>query len=101
MILDCSKHTREPDPARPPPLSNGYAAWIDFATEMSKTHAQVRCEQCGLWEIWLPKAEARAVNKRAAAETRRVCAAYQRAFDRRTAERLEVDRLAELLEAAG
>lgn len=29
--------------------------WLDWATEKKKTHVQVRCPDCGLFKIWLPK----------------------------------------------
>jgi hypothetical protein len=41
-----------------------YLQHYSWAHEMSKTHAQITCESCGRWEIWLPKAQAREINKR-------------------------------------
>lgn len=37
----------------------GYAAWHEWARNMGKTHRQIRCDGCGLYAIWLPKAVAR------------------------------------------
>jgi hypothetical protein len=45
------------------PCPEGYLQWHEWARQASKTHAQVKCERCGLWAVWLPKAEARAINK--------------------------------------
>lgn len=50
-----STHTRRPEL---------YLHWYSWAERMSKTHAQVTCEGCGRWMIWLPNAQAREVNKR-------------------------------------
>jgi len=43
------------------PMPMGYIARQEWSKRMSKTHRQITCEQCGLWVIWLPKAEAKAV----------------------------------------
>lgn len=50
------------------PTPEGYIQWRNWAGEASKTHSAIKCERCGLWKIWLPKAEARAINKRRLAE---------------------------------
>jgi uncharacterized protein YkwD len=50
------------------PVPEGYLQWHDWAYRASKTHAAIKCEQCGLWKIWLPKSEARKINKRRLAE---------------------------------
>ena len=34
----------------------GYLAWHEWAEQMSKTHRQERCPECGYWHIWVPKA---------------------------------------------
>jgi hypothetical protein len=47
MVERCSAHN---DPG----LSS-LAEWLDWATEKKKTHVQVRCPDCGLFKIWLPK----------------------------------------------
>lgn len=44
------------------PCPEGYLQWHAWADAASKTHAQVKCPCCGRWSVWLPKAEARAVN---------------------------------------
>ncbi len=54
------------------PLTTGYGAFMDFANKMSKTHAQVRCPSCGLWKIWLPKAEAKIINAQDRKDAREV-----------------------------
>lgn len=33
----------------------GYLAHGEWAERMMRTHEQVRCAVCGLWEIWVPK----------------------------------------------
>lgn len=50
------------------PQPTGYLQWHYWADRAAKTHDQIRCEQCGRWAAWLPKAEARAINKRRLAE---------------------------------
>jgi len=37
------------------PQPTGYREWHAWAQQMSKTHTQVRCPNCGLWAIWVPK----------------------------------------------
>lgn len=32
----------------------GYGAFIEFCREMSKTHRQERCPECGYYVIWTP-----------------------------------------------
>lgn len=47
---DCpSFHDHTPSPA-------GYLQWHDWARKMLRTHRQVRCPNCGLYVIWVPKA---------------------------------------------
>ena len=33
---------------------SGYVARTEWMEEMSKTHKQRRCAQCGFWMIWVP-----------------------------------------------
>lgn len=42
----CADHTYGP---------RSYVAWHEWAERMSKTHVQKKCDECGLWEIWVPK----------------------------------------------
>ena len=51
-------------------LSNSYVAWQKWARKMLRTHAQIPCPLCGLWAIWLPKAEAREINTKWRADVR-------------------------------
>ncbi len=44
----CDDHEDGPDT---------YVAWQDWAKQMAKTHRQVRCPACGLFKIWVPKAD--------------------------------------------
>lgn len=37
------------------PAPTGYAAWHAWAGRMSRTHRQVRCPGCGLFNVWVPK----------------------------------------------
>jgi DNA mismatch repair protein MutH len=46
------------------PQPEGYMEWHEWARQASKTHAPIKCERCSKWAIWLPKAEAKAINKR-------------------------------------
>lgn len=43
---NAAQHTPEPD---------GYLGWHAWAAKMSRKHRQVRCPECGLWAIWVPK----------------------------------------------
>lgn len=61
---------REPGVCKHTPTPDGYNEWHEWARKASKTHAQVRCPCCGLWKVWLPKAMARAINKREEREMR-------------------------------
>lgn len=54
-----------------------YLHWHSWAETMSKTHAQIRCPQCGLFTIWLPKAEAREINRKDEAERQRIIRATE------------------------
>lgn len=38
------------------PCPAGYLEWGEWADEMSKTHKQRRCEGCGRFHIWVPRA---------------------------------------------
>lgn len=38
------------------PCPDGYLDWHAWAEGMSKTHKQRKCEGCGRYEIWEPKA---------------------------------------------
>lgn len=42
----CKDHT---------PCPEGYIQWHAWAREKAKTHKQVRCEECGRYQIWVPK----------------------------------------------
>src|SRR4051812_19375439 len=42
------------------PCPTGYMAWHEWAAEKSKTHKQVRCPECDLFAIWVPKRRAAA-----------------------------------------
>lgn len=44
---DCDRHTVCPD---------GYTQWHAWAEQMNKTHEQRRCNGCGLYAIWEPRA---------------------------------------------
>lgn len=46
-ITTCKDHT--------PDQPNLYLAWHEWANRMSKTHRQVKCRECGLYKIWVPK----------------------------------------------
>ena len=39
-----------------------YHAQYEWTERAAKTHSQIRCPRCGLWAIWLPKAEAKVIN---------------------------------------
>ena len=73
---DVAKHTPCPD---------GYVEWQEWAKLMAKTHAQVKCQMCGCWTIWLPKAEARKVNAADRKAEREFVKAYQRMWNEREA----------------
>jgi len=45
------------------PVPVPYNDWQEFAERACKTHAPVKCLYCGLWKIWLPKPEARRINR--------------------------------------
>lgn len=40
-----------------PPRPRSYAALFDWFAMAGKTHAQVRCEGCGRYLVWVPRAE--------------------------------------------
>ena len=50
-----SRHVYDEPGCRHTPSPGGYVAWHAWATEMSKTHRQVKCPHCGRWEVWEPK----------------------------------------------
>lgn len=37
------------------PRPEGYLEWHAWADEMTKTHRQERCPECGFLSIWTPK----------------------------------------------
>ena len=39
------------------PCPKEYLQWHEWAEEMEKTHRQIRCPHCGLWTIWVSKAD--------------------------------------------
>lgn len=43
---DCSMHTKKP---------KGYIEWHAWAEKKSKTHEQVKCDECGLYSIWIKR----------------------------------------------
>lgn len=43
---NAAEHTEHP---------RGYLEHGEWAEEMLKTHRQVKCKGCNLWEIWVPK----------------------------------------------
>lgn len=65
------------------PCPETYHAGYEWAEQAMKTHRQVRCPTCGLWAIWLPKAQAKHVNREWEKESRRVSRAYQKYFEQR------------------
>lgn len=77
-------HTPDPD---------GYCEWHEWAEEMSKTHRQVTCPRCGLWAIWLPKAEAKVINDKRKADFRKVHRLVDRKIksDRKERDRAEAE----------
>lgn len=48
---DPSPHTHSEDE------DLGYTAWHEWAKQMSKTHRQKRCPNCGLYRVWAPKGD--------------------------------------------
>lgn len=59
----CAGHTPSPD---------GYTQWHEWAAWMAKTHRQVRCPQCKLLSIWVPRtAERRRLRELAAGDSER------------------------------
>jgi len=42
----CKDHTPCPD---------GYVARQSWAAKKDKTHKQIKCDQCGLFKIWIPR----------------------------------------------
>lgn len=37
------------------PQPYGYLQWHAWAKKMSRTHRQMKCPFCGLWEVWVQK----------------------------------------------
>lgn len=37
------------------PAPSGYNQWHDWARKMLRTHKQIRCTGCGLYQIWIPR----------------------------------------------
>jgi len=64
------------------PMPPGYMDRYEWAQMAMKTHAQVRCPHCGLWAVWLPKREAREVNKADRAAERAFCRQMDQAIKR-------------------
>lgn len=48
-----------PNKANHTPMPVGYIARQEWAKKMAKTHTQITCQACGMYAIWLPKAEAK------------------------------------------
>lgn len=44
--MSCKKHTPSP---------SGYIQWHCWAEIKSKTHRQIKCDECGLYKIWVKK----------------------------------------------
>ncbi len=44
----------------------GYLQWHAWATKMSKTHQQRKCDGCGRYSVWEPKCERKAGRVRVA-----------------------------------
>ncbi len=44
--IECGDHT---------PCPAGYMEWHYWAKEMTDTHKQLACPDCGLYKIWVPK----------------------------------------------
>lgn len=46
----CKDHT-DTDAEAP----TAYGAWFAWAAKKAETHVQVKCDECGLYKIWIPK----------------------------------------------
>lgn len=68
------------------PTPELYHARYEWSERASKTHSQVRCPRCGLWAIWLPKAEARRINLQDAREDRRLAKQIAKEYPSQEAE---------------
>lgn len=46
MATNCTMHT---------PCPENYLDWHEWAREKNETHRQCRCDECGLYEIWVAR----------------------------------------------
>ena len=44
--MDCTNHTKCP---------SGYIQWHPWAEKKNKTHRQIKCSDCSLYKIWIPR----------------------------------------------
>lgn len=58
------------------PCPDNYHPHYEWVEQAMKTHSQIQCPHCGLWTIWLPKAEAREINREAMKGARRLARRY-------------------------
>lgn len=65
------------------PCPEGYCEWHGWAERASKTHAQIKCKCCGKWSVWLPKTEARKVNREDRKKERAAVKAYEELWETR------------------
>ena len=72
-----------PDKCVHTPCPDGYVARAEWAMKALRTHEQVPCRKCGLFAVWLPKREARAVNKRDLEEGKRIADSMELAHAQR------------------
>jgi hypothetical protein len=47
-VMDCKNHTDAPC---------GYIQWHEWARKKAKTHKQLKCHECGLYKIWIRRAQ--------------------------------------------
>lgn len=47
------------------PAPSGYNQWHDWARKMLRTHKQIRCTGCGLYQIWIPRSPVSAQKEKA------------------------------------
>jgi hypothetical protein len=93
MILDTGDYDEEKFPIPPmatvpssteckhTPVPSGYVEHMEWMEEAYKRgFRQVTCPRCGLWAIWLPKAEAKAINDRHRALAREIAKAVKREY---------------------
>lgn len=62
------------------PTPPGYGEFTEWANECSKTHRQIICQCCSRWMIWLPKSQAREINKQDRAEEKLFLRSMDRAL---------------------